>query len=278
MKKNGKPNGASGAGREKAENLRNRKTYLNRLEEMGLGEPPAIKRGKMPSAIELARLAAELAKDSTNEVSAGDLAARAREIWKASADAPFVEEMAGFVVEGLCLFDKQDWTRHCHVLIGLLNDADGAVPGLRTSEHYVRSIRHARVRASMAAAEMWRRVEIDKRGEEVILALFPAKSETEDSRKRKLAALLEFARDKVAVPGHEAWALKYGIRPAATLIAAWMPLKVPPEDAKFIEAAAMGWMDLPEKVEVSNLGASPVLARWLAVLRMRQVAEAKSRA
>jgi hypothetical protein len=29
--------------------------------------------------------------------------------------------------------------------------------------------------------------------------------------------------------------------------------------------------------EVSNLGASPVLARWLAVLRMRQVAEAKSR-
>ena len=59
MKKNGKPKGpgnnGSGGG---AENLRNRKTYLNRLEEMGLDEPPAIKRGKMPSAIELAATAA----------------------------------------------------------------------------------------------------------------------------------------------------------------------------------------------------------------------------
>jgi len=57
-----------------------------------------------------------------------------------------------------------------------------------------------------------------------------------------------------------------------------MPLTVPPEDARFVETAAMAWMDFPKTVEVSNLGASPVLARWLAVLRMRQVAEAKSRA
>jgi hypothetical protein len=71
----------------------------------------------------------------------------------------------------LCLFDKQDWTRHCQALIGLLDDADGAVPGLRTSEHYVRSIRRARVRASMAVAQIWRRAERAKRGEEVILAL-----------------------------------------------------------------------------------------------------------
>src|ERR1019366_9524087 len=110
MKKNGNPSGARGVKPAAAENLRNRKTYLNRLEEMGLDEPPAIKRGKMPSAIELARVAA--------------------------ADAPFVEEMAGFVVSGLCLFDKQDWTRHCHALIGLLDDAGGAVPGVRTSEHH----------------------------------------------------------------------------------------------------------------------------------------------
>ena len=71
--------------------------------------------------------------------------------------------------------------------------------------------------------------------------------------------------------------MKYGIRVAATLIAAWMPLMVPPEDARFVETAAMAWMDCPKTVEVSNLGSSPVLARWLAVLRMRQVAEAKSR-
>jgi hypothetical protein len=40
----------------------------------------------------------------------------------------------------------------------------------------------------------------------------------------------------------------------------------------------MAYMDCPKTVEVSNLGASPVLARWLAALRMAQVAGAKSRA
>ena len=278
MKKNGKSKGQGSNGSEgAAENLRNRKTYLSRLEDMGLEEAPVIKRVKMPSAIEMARLAAALAKDSTSEVSAGVLAARAREIWKASADAPFVDEMARFVVEGLCLFDKEDWTRHCHQLFGLLNDAEGAVPGLHGEEHYLQNIRRARVRASMAVAQVWKRVGPDERGEQVIRTLFPAKSETDESRRRKLAGLLEFARNKVAAPGEEAWPLKYSIRPAATLIAAWMPLTVPPEDARFIETAAMGWMDLPNMVEISNLGASAVLARWLAVLRIQQLKEAKNR-
>jgi hypothetical protein len=138
MKKNGKPKGPGNNGSgAAAEKLRNRKLYLNRLEEMGLDEPPAIKRGKMPSAIELARLVAALEKDSTSNVSAGELTARAREIWKASANAPFVGEMAEFVVRGVCLFDKNDWTRHCRALIGLLDDSEGAVPGLRTGKQQV---------------------------------------------------------------------------------------------------------------------------------------------
>lgn len=279
MKKNGKPRGggSSGSG-DGPENLRNRKLYLNRLEEMGLDEPPVMKRVKMPNAIELARLAAALQTDSTSELSAGDLAARAREIWKASADAPFVEEMAGYVVEGLCLFDKEDWDRHCRTLIGLLNDTEGAVPGMCDEGRYVRSVRRARERASMAAAQVWRRAGRAERGEQVIRALFPGKAETGESRRKKLVVLLEFARDKVAMPGQENWALKYSIRPAATLIAAWMPLMIPPVDASFAETAAKAWMDVPKTVEISNLGASPVLARWLAVLRMQQLKEAKSRA
>jgi hypothetical protein len=275
MKKNGKlrrrgSNGSEGA----AENLRNRKTYLNRLEEMGLDEPPVIKRGKMPSASELARLAAALEKGSDVKVSAGELAARAREIWNASANAPFVAVVAEFVVKGVCLLDKQDWTRHCCSLIGLLDDTGGAVPGLRTSEHRERSCRRARMKANEAVAEVWKQTD---RGEEVIRALFPAKSETEESRRRKLVRLLEFARERLAEPGSEAWLLKYGKRVEATLVAAWMPLTVTPEYAEWVHAAAKVWMDFPEKVEVPNLGASALLARWLAVLRMQQVSEAKSR-
>jgi hypothetical protein len=63
MKKNGKHRGNGSNELEgAAESLRNRKIYLNRLEEMGLAEPPVFKRAKMPSAIELARLAAALEK------------------------------------------------------------------------------------------------------------------------------------------------------------------------------------------------------------------------
>jgi hypothetical protein len=122
MKKNGKPRGrgSNGAG-EAAESLRNGKIYLNRLEELGLDEPPVIKRKKMASALDLAQMAAALAKDSTVVVSAGELAARAREIWKASTDAPFVEEMAGYVVGGLCLaVTHTTTTRFCAGLPAVL--------------------------------------------------------------------------------------------------------------------------------------------------------------
>jgi hypothetical protein len=39
-------------------------------------------------------------------------------------------------------------------------------------------------------------------------ALFPAKSEPEESRRRKMAGPRDFAREKMAAPGQEAWALK----------------------------------------------------------------------
>jgi hypothetical protein len=133
------------------------------------------------------------------------------------------------------------------------------------------------MRASLAVAQVWKRAGRAERGEQVMRALFPAKSETEESRRRKLEGLLGFAQRKVARPGAEVWPLKYGVGVAATLVAAWMPLTVPPEDATFIEAAAKVWMDCPKGVEVAHLGASAVLARWLAVLRMRQLSEAKSR-
>lgn len=282
MKKSGKcacerPASATSATSEKRENgdeSRNRKTYLNRLEEMGLDEPPVIKRAKMPSAIELARLAATLESSSGGKASAGELTARAREIWRASANSLFVREMAEFVVRGICLFDKRDWARHCRSLIGLLDDAEGAVPGLHTTEQHVQSIRCARAKASIAVVQVWSQAE---RGEDVIRSLFPAKSETEQSRRKKLVGLLEFAYGKVAVPGLEAWPVKYGINVPATLIAAWMPLPIPREEAKLVETAAKAWLDFPKTVEVPNLGASPVLARWLTVLRMVQSAEAKSR-
>ncbi len=281
MKTNGKhecaqaatPAAATCGERAASDGSRNRKTYENRLEELGLTKPPVAPVAKTPSHKDLAQLAATLAKDAPGKASAGELAGQALEIWKATASAVFVEEMAGFVVKGLCVFDGEDWKRHCRSLVALLDDARGAVPGQSTSEQFKESARRAQVKAGEAVAHLWKQ---EQRGEAVIRALFPGKGETVDTRSKKLLALLDFAKLRVGECDELNWT-KDGNRLKACLHYAWEPLGVPADDAKIIETAAKAWLDLPKMVEVSNLGASPVLARWLAVLRMEQAAEAKSR-
>ena len=281
MKKSGKsacerPASASSATSEKRETgdeSRNRKTYLNRLEDAELTKPPVQGTAKPPSHVELAQLAASLAKDASAQASAGELAGRALEIWNASVSAMFVEEMAAFVVKGVCIFDEEDWRTHCRALVALFDDAKGAVPGQSTSAHFRESNKQAQAKAGEAVAHLWRQ---KQRGGDVIRALFPAKSETEETRSQKLLALLEFAKKRVSQCDELNWA-QDGNRLKACLQNAWEPLGFPSDDAKFVEFAAKVWMALPKNVLVSNLGASPVLARWLTVLRIEQAAEAKSR-
>ena len=261
-------------GRVTGNGSRNRKTYESRLEEMGLTKPPVAPAAKTPTHKELAQLAATLAKDGPGKASAGELAGQALEIWKATGSAVFVEEMAAFVVKGLCVFDGEDWKRHCRSLVALLDDARGAVPGQSTSEQFKEAARRAQLKAGEAVAHLWKQ---EQRGEAVIRALFPGKGETVESRSKKLLALLDFAKRRVAECDELNWT-KDGNRLKACLHREWEPLGVPADDAKIIEVAAKAWLDLPKMVEVSNLGASPVLARWLAVSRMEQTAEAKSRA
>jgi len=283
MKKSGKSEcarpaapAASACGeRVTGDSSRNRKTYENRLDDMGLTKPPVAAAAKVPSQVELAQLAATLAKDSTAQASAGELAGRALEIWNASASAVFVEQMAAFVVKGVCVFDETDWGAHCRSLVALLDDSNGAVPGLSSSEHFRESLKQAQVKAGVAVAHLWRQ---KQRGVEVIRALFPAKSETEETRSKKLLALLEFAKARVSQCDQLTWLAKDGNRLKACLHHAWEPLGIPPDDGKFVEVAAKAWLELPKNVVVSNLGASPVLARWLAVVRLEQTAEAKNRA
>jgi hypothetical protein len=280
MKKNGKcecarpatPAAGACEKREAGDSSRNRKIYLNRLEDMELTEPPVAAKVKAPKHAELAQLAATLAKDSPG-TSAGELVGRAMEIWNASASAMFIEGLAGFVVRGVCYFDEADWGTHCRSLVALLDDARGAVPGQSTAEQFNASARRAQAKAGEAVAHLWRQ---DQRGEDVIRALFAGKGETVDTRARKLLSLLDFAKRRIGECDELNWT-KDGNRLKACLHHAWEPLGVPADDAKFIEAAAKAWLDLPGMVEISNLGASPVLARWLAVLRMEQAAQAKSR-
>jgi len=253
---------------------RNRKMYENRLKDLALTKAPMAPAAKPPSQEQLAQLAATLAKDAPDKPSAGELAGRALEFWNAAANARFVEEMAAFVVKGLCVFDSRDWGIHCRSLVALLDDARGAVPGQSTSEFFRDSNKKAQAKAGAAVAHLWKQ---KQRGEEVIRALFPAKGETEETRSKKLLALLEFARARVGQCDDLNWLAKDGNRLKACLHHAWEPLGIPREDGKFVEAAAKAWLELPKNVVVFNLGASPVLARWLAVLRMEQAAEAKSR-
>lgn len=283
MKKNGKNEcarpatpAAAAEQREEGDSSRNRKTYLNRLEDMGLTTPPVAAKVKAPRHAVLAQLAATLSKDSPG-TSAGELVGRAMEIWNASASAMFIEDLAGFVVRGVCYFDEADWETHCRSLVALFDDAKGAVPGQNSSNYSRESIIQAQVKAGTAVTVIWKRVNREQRGVEVIRALFPAKSETAESRSKKLLSLLEFASAKVGGCDEARLLAEEGNPLRACLRQAWEPLAIPPEDVNIAEVAARIWLDLPRGVEISNLGALPVLARWLTVLRMEQVAEAKSR-
>lgn len=252
---------------------RNRKTYENRLADLGLTKAPVAPPAKAPSHKELAQLAAALAAGTAGKTSAGELAGRALEVWRATASAVFVEEMAGFVVKGVCIFDEEDWNRHCRSLATLLDDARGAVPGQSTREEFKESARHAQLKAGEAVAHLWKE---EPRGEAVIRALFPGKGETTESRLKKLRSLLDFAKRRIPECDQVSLtALANRLKPY--LEHAWAPLGAPHEDANWIYVAAHLWLDMPQHVEVSNLGASPVLARWLAVTRMEQAAEAKIR-
>lgn len=283
MKKNGKcecarpatPAACESGQREAGENSRNRKTYESRLEELGLTKPPVASVAKAPSQMELAQLAATLSRDGVGYVGAVDVVGKALEIWNAAGRAVFVEEVAAYIVRGIFVFDRADWERHCRMLIGLLDEAAGAIPGRNSSEDVRESEKQARLRAAEAVAHIWRQ---RGRGGDVGRLLFPAKSETEESRAKKLVALIEFAKKRVEECDELGWRAKDGNRLKACLRHAWDPLGMPEEDGKFVDAAAEIWLAMPSTIKLSNVGASPVLARWLALLRMEQNAEAKSRA
>lgn len=280
MKKNGKcecGQAAAPAADERAsvEGSRNRKTYESRLEEMGLAKPPVAGSAMPPSQMQLAQLAAALARDGVGYVGAVDLVGKALEIWNAAGRAVFVEEVAAYVVKGICVFDRQDWDRHCRMLIGLLDEAVGAMPGRNSTEDLRDSEKQARLRAGEAVAQIWRQ---RGRGGDVGRVLFPAKSETEESRAKKLVLLLEYAKKRISECDELSWRAKDGNRLKACLRHAWDPLGMPAEDEKFVDVAAQAWLDYSASTKLSNVGASPVLARWLAFMRMEQVAESKSRA
>jgi hypothetical protein len=286
MKKNGNcecgqvvtPTAGAHGKREPTDSERNRKTYLGRLEEMKLTEPPVAARAKAPTHAEVARLAAALSKE-TPGASPNELAARAVEIWNASARAMFVEAMAGFVVKGICYFDREDWATHCRALVALFDDARGAIPGQSSVESSRESGKQARIKAGAAVAEIWKREDREGKGEGVLEALFHGVSESKKSRSKKLLSLLGFAQARVDGGGcHElSWRAVDGNRLKACLMHGWEPLAFPADEACVLETAAKAWLEFPRNVTVSNVGALPVLARWLTVLRMEQLVEAKSR-
>ncbi len=247
--------------------------YENRLTELGLTKPPVEPNVKKPTHKELAQLAVSLAKGVSDRASAGELAGRALEIWKASSSAVFVEEMASYMVKGLCVFNGDDWNRHCRSLVALLDDARGAVPGQSTREQLNESAKRAQVKAGRAVALLWKQ---EQRGEAVIRALFPGKGETTDTRYKKLLGLLDFAKMRVSECNVLDWT-ENGNRLGDCLRHTWEPLGIPADEVRDNEVTARSWLDMPEFVDVSNLDALPVLARWLAVLRMEQAAEAKNR-
>ena len=272
-----KPGMCAAANGSAADNSRNSKLYAARLADLGLLKAPVVAQVKTVRQFHLAHLAATLAKDAAANASAGELVGRALQIWNASGSAVFVEELATFILKGICVFDRKDWDSHARTLIGLLDDAEGAVPGQSPSEQVQESYAQAQGKAGAALVHLWRR---KRRGEEVVRALFPAKSETEQSRAKKLVELLEFAKARVAGCDELTWIAKDGNRLKGCILHAWQPFGISKDDELLFSAGmdlVGAWLEKPSSVAVSHLGFSPMVARWLSVIRMEQLAAAKNR-
>ena len=267
--------GACGATEcEAAESSRHRKLYEGRIEELGLARAPVVAEVSPVRQFQLAQLAATLARKK--DFSASELAGKAIQIWNASGRAMFVEQQAALIVRGLFIFDRRDWETHARALVGLLDDVEGAVPG-SPSDQVRKSYEQGQGKAGAAVAQLWK---YGPRNPEVLKVLFPAKSETEETRGEKLVELLAFAKTKVDGCDELTWMAKDGDRLKGCILHAWGPLGIWKDGAEVLKSALRQVGELiakPAEAAGAQLGFYPMVARWLAVMRQHYLAAAKNR-
>ena len=258
------------------EDQRNRKMYLRRLADDGVPLKPIVPQLKPVRQFQIAHLAATLANGSQSPSGPSECAAKALQFWNASGRALFVEAQAGVLVNGLFCLHRQDWESHGKALIASLDDVDGAMPGQNPSDVIRLSYESAQKRAGSAVSQVWKS---GPRNGAALRGLFPATSETEESRGKKFIGLLQAAKTLIEACESLAWRAKDSNRLKACILHAWEPLGIWNEEVfqKGLDQA-QELLDDPDRAWANSIVAFyPFVARWFAVMRQEQQIHAKER-
>lgn len=263
-----KPTGAQAA--------RNSKTYLARLAAEGVSQAPTRPQVRPVRQFQLAHLAATLARGANGEASASKLAQEAMQIWNAAGKVLFVEGQANELVKGSFCLNEEDWQAHANALIASLNDVDGAVPGQNPTNEVQKRHEAAQRDAGAAVFRMWKH---GPQNVDALKALFPNDSETIATREKKFVELLQYAKGITEKSDRLAWNEEDSDKLNGVVLQTWEPLGLWNDQA--LDKAVGQAKQLLDNPGAALLGFrfsfNPIVARWLAVMRLRQLAAARDR-
>ena len=205
------------------ENPKHQKTYLSRLEELGLPPQPIVTQPKPIRQFQLAHLAATLGRASDDKASPSELTAKALALWNAAGRTLHLEDQAGALVCGLFHYNRADWEAHGKALIASLDDLEGAAPGHNPADIVRRSYEKAQKNAGLAVSEVWKRGPVNA---DALKCLFSGKAETEESRAERLGQLLQYAKATVDTSDAVKWDAHDGNFLKASIERAWLPLGI----------------------------------------------------
>ena len=250
----------------------NRKTYSERLKEMGLPENPVKPTAKPIRQFQLAHLAATLNATAQKKTSPNDSAALALQFWNAAGKALSIETQARVLTSGIVVFQRKEWEAHAKALIAYFDDCDGALPGQNDSEEASKSYCEAQKKAGRAVAEVW----VLMPRAELFKALFPALNLTEDKRDREFSELLKYAKQDVENDNSLDLQSDGEDRLKASLTRAWYPLELLDEETLYGSGIRQINMLLRKPDAASSyplIGVNAQVVRWLSVMRQKFVSE-----
>jgi hypothetical protein len=260
---------------------KNRKLYLARLRDNGLPTKRLERKSPPPDQFQIAQLAATIGKSPDGKQSCSDLAAEALQLWIAAGRVLWVKEQLDLICRGIPHFDSSDWWTHAGDLVGAFNDSEGGVPGRLDSDSTKEFVIAGR-KAGFAVNEVWEQYSYRIDNHTILKALFPGKSETERSRSEKFLGLLDFIQAflREETVQRRDYFKKYKTDALTSWIEGpWSPLGFFNDEARD-HVIAMTRKELAKPKQFLNpmsLTVFPEVVRWLVVMRIKQVAEKRTR-
>ena len=181
--------------------------------------------------------------------------------------------LAGKLQKELIVASAEVWTAGGKALIDALKNGSGAAVDTQDNGHTRAQLR------KNAAAEVARLWKAGPDNEVLLKALFPAAREHAKSRRVSFKALLSYAKQVTRKPDRLLWNSKSADPLAASIRHAWEPLGIWDEaeiDKAVVEAREL--FENPDgKLQTSRVALNPLIARWLTVMRAKQLFDSKKR-